>query len=178
MKIAICGCAGVGKSLTSKLLSEYLTKATGSHYLNIAGIGKRIMAQTYGSADVYTKLTAHQMFQLNCEILREKISLEQECRFFVSDRSSLDYLAILIAHCWEIVSWADFESLLKRCIEHDAKYDLIIMLQFKSIPAENDNIRFVNDTYQYMIELLERGLYQKKRYSLCRCLRYHCSSPT
>lgn len=161
MKIAISGCAGVGKTFTTQVLSKKLTLITGKPHIAITGIGRKVMIQRYGDASVYTRLSEYEMLALKLEIIKQKICVEKNAENFVADRSILDYLGLTIIHCWKLLSWEIFESLLEECNKHNQIYEKIFMLQHGSIPLENDNIRFTNETYQFLVEMVGRGLYNK-----------------
>jgi len=161
MKIAISGCAGVGKTLTTQVLSEKLTLITGEPHTAITGIGRKVMIQRYGDASIYTKLNECEMLDLKLEIIKQKIYVENNVKNFVADRSILDYLGLAVIHCWKLLSWDNFESLLDECSKHNQMYEKIFMLQHGSIPLENDNIRFTHETYQFLVEMVGRGLYHK-----------------
>lgn len=163
MKIAISGPAGVGKTFVAKQAAEELTRLTGHKFHAIEGIGKQVMTERWGTPFVYRSLDSHKMLELNSEIISRKIEIENSSLHFVADRSVLDYLAILIVHCYQVLDWEWFEHLQKCAADHTSRYDKIFMLQHGSIEKHDDSIRIMNSCYQYMIELTERGLYAKHK---------------
>ena len=128
MRIAICGCAGIGKTtLMQRLAAELEIAALDEHYDALFS-----PAGTFNSEP-------EKLVPLFIEILDQKHALQGQADHFVVDRAGIDLLNL-----WLAKGFGRFEKatqyITSQCRQHIERYDLVVFPPWGAIPlVPHDN---------------------------------------
>lgn len=122
MKIAVCGCAGIGKSTLVAALAERLAiTPLGEHYEALFS-----PPGTFNTEPV-------RLIQLFNQVLDDKHRLQDEATDFVVDRAGIDLLNLWMAR--GLASYGDAtREFADRCQDYVKRYDLIVFPPWGVLP--------------------------------------------
>ena len=127
MKIAICGCAGIGKStLTQALAVELQATALDEHYSALFSPPGTFNGE------------AEQLIPLFIKVLDEKHALQNSAENFVVDRAGIDLLNLWMAKGLGQHSQAT-EYMVNQCRKYLQSYDLVVFPPWGAIPLVPHN---------------------------------------
>lgn len=153
-KIAIVGRAGTGKGILAKNLAEKL---------NVAYISGKQKIYEILNAEGYDYATGIQVERFLAQGNRQELILdyliqeEDKNIEFVNDKSVLDIAAYALVERSDCDAKST-EKICQICEERIKKYTTVFFCPSVGMKTEPNGIRTLNESYQYLIEIVERGL--------------------
>ena len=153
-KIAVSGGPSIGKSTLIKHLAPYL------NYQIIPEMGDIVLSELgfngYGSVP-----TDEQRRQIRIEMLNRKINLESSSEKFISDKSSVDYLAHWLIRALSNAPQDETDFYFQTVKKNSGIYDLVIIPPLGKFKIEKLDRRSTNLHEQYLIHTLIKGIYKE-----------------
>lgn len=153
-RIAISGGPSIGKTTLMNHLNSYLNyqiiPETGDVILNERGFSG------YGSVP-----TDEMRREIRIEMLNRKIKMETSCEKFISDKSSVDYLAHWLIRAMQKAPQNENDFYFETVKKHSGIYDLVIIPPIGRLGIEKLDRRSTNPYEQYHIHTSIKGIYDE-----------------
>jgi predicted ATPase len=143
MKIAVTGCAGLGKTVLAKLIAKRLG-------LNVVlGTAQEVLQQ---ANPCWSEMTCHvESFIESCGLRQEIFELqkrnEAQSESFVTDRAYVEQAAYIIVEGSRSFNDHGSDKLISKCIEESKKYDVIVYMSYDGFDLKDKK-----SMYKYVVD--------------------------